>query len=1131
MTNLPFSDEIEQDLNKLAALWSESFYHKLRKKFAVPHDSSNLQGLDKIFPLDYKHKFSPELAIIDLEYLKAATKEQKLAFNLTATSKVDFQLKIYSPEKSLALSNILPSIENLGFKAIDEQSFIIKASEDIAQSWLYNFILTAPMPIEGNITELKSKVEDALDKTAIGLLSSDSLSKLVVLSAFNWQQIKLLRALTRYLHQTGFTYGKGYVQLTLIKHYKYTELLIALFETRFNPQAPVPQQANPIREKISAYLDSVGSSSEDKVLRSMFQMMEAIVRTNYYQLDANGQRKNYISFKFDSHKILGLPLPVPYAEIFVYSNEFEGVHLRGGKVARGGIRWSDRGEDYRIEILGLMKAQMAKNAVIVPVGSKGGFFVNFSPDNISRQEYMAKVIECYNNFLRGLLDITDNIISGKVIQPKDTIIYDEQDPYLVVAADKGTATFSDYANSVAAEYNFWLGDAFASGGSAGYDHKKMAITAKGAWISVQRHFESMGIDVQKDSITVVGIGDMSGDVFGNGMLLSNAIKLVATFNHLHIFIDPTPDSQVSFNERLRLFNLLGSKWSDYNPALISNGGGVFERSAKLITLSSEIKNLLQIPMLEITPEDLIKSILKAKVDLVWNGGIGTYFKASTENHFEIGDKANDNLRCDAKDIRAKVIVEGGNIGVSQQARIEYSKIGGRINTDFIDNSAGVDCSDHEVNIKIALNQAVTAGKLTLAERNTILAEMTSQVEELVLMDNYQQTQAITIAQLSPVLTIETFSHLINSLEQEKLLDRKVEFLPDETELTRRAASKERLTRPELAVLLSYSKMSAYNELVNTLLPEEKYFESYLISYFPPLMQEKFRAEILSHPLKREIIRTVITNKIVNQLGGAIINTIKRETGAALCNIIRSYIIVCEIFSLDHLWGLVEQLPKTVNYTIKIDMFTELEKIMRRGSSWFIRNLDHPINVEKTINEFKEPAQRLSGKIATLLAGEAKFRFENRVAKYNISGIDMNLATSIAILDSLVSAFDIIYVAKQTKAEDINVAGLYFATGNKFNIDWLRKACEKQLDDSYWNRLSVQSLKDDLYDKQRRLLIKIINQSDSMVNTNLDLWVNNNNDIASIFINFVEDIKLQENVNLNMIILANKKFEIFLRKLA
>ncbi|WP_347939056.1 NAD-glutamate dehydrogenase [Rickettsia oklahomensis] len=1111
---------IQQDLDRISTRWSEDFYFKLSKKFGEYQAGINLKLFDSIFPTDYRQKFSPEIALVDIEYLKEASKLQKYMFNLVAISDSEFYLKIYSPKVKLVLSNILPPIENLGFKAIDEQTFCIKEALEIKESWIYNFILTSIVPIKGNITKLKINVEEALDKMALGMFANDSLSKLIVLAGFNWKQVKLVKALARYLHQTGFSYGKGYVQLTLLKHSEYTKMLVNLFDIKFNPKHS-DNNCDVIKGKLTNYLASVDMSSEDKVLRNMLGIVNAITRTNYYQL-----HKHIFSFKFDSSKVPNLPKPIPFAETFVYSRNFEAVHLRGGPVSRGGIRWSDRAEDYRFEVLGLMKAQMMKNSVIVPVGSKGGFYVHFTEEGLTRDEYMEKVIACYKNFLRGLLDITDNIVDGKVVHPKDTIIYDKEDPYLVVAADKGTASFSDYANSVAREYNYWLDDAFASGGSAGYDHKKMAITSKGAWISVTNHFKTLGLDVQKDPITVVGIGDMSGDVFGNGMLRSEVIKLVAAFNHKHIFIDPTPDPLSSFNERLRLFNLKGSNWSDYK--LISKGGGVFERSSKLIKLSPEIKKLLDINDNEVSPEELIKSILKANVDLLWNGGIGTYIKANTENNLEIGDKANDNLRCNGDEIRAKVIAEGGNVGVSQRGRVEYAKKGGRINTDFIDNSAGVDCSDHEVNIKIALSSAVTLGKITLEERNKLLNDMTKQVEELVLLDNYKQTEAITIMQLSPTLTVNILSQFIDILEEEKVLERENEFLPSAEELSRRAISGEVLTRPELCVLLSYSKRSAYHELLNSTFSHDKYFDAYLINYFPEMMQKKFRNEILSHPLKHEIIKTVTINKIMNQLGGPLISIVKREIGAPLCDIIRSYTIICEIFDLDNIWETVSNLSANIDYNVKIDMFTEITKLMRRGISWFIKNLKHPINISATIEEFRVPAQNLRKTVGTLLVGETKIRFEEKLNYYTTNGVEESFAATIATFDNLISVFDTIYITKQTSGNNKEIAEAYFAISDMFSLDWLRKACDRQLSDSFWRRLGIQSLKDDLYDKQRRLLIRIINKSKTAID--LDLWINNNNNLVRNFLDFIKEIKSQETIDLNIIILANKKFEIFLQKL-
>ncbi len=1122
------SEKLEEDLIIITTNWSDSLLGKLCEEYGEYDGGLKHKQIAAAFTTEYKHKFNADTTIEDISNLKKASDSNKTVFNLLQKSPVEFTLKIYSASVYLTLSDTLPAIENLGFIAIDEQSFAIKETTDIKQSWIYEFTLASQTEIQIPFLILKENIETALEKINIGVFSSDLLSKLLVISGMDWKKIYLLKALTSYLHQTGIVYGRTCVQSALIKHYKFTELLIVFFDSLFNPKSHSKKLSKSIANDLSSYLDTVSNSTEDKVLRSMHQTIDAIVRTNFYQTK-NSEMKDYISFKFDSSKVPDLPLPKPYAEIFIYSNEFEGIHLRGGKVARGGIRWSDRGEDYRVEVLGLMKSQMTKNTVIVPVGSKGCFFVKFEQASLSREHYMEKVVECYKNFLRGILDLTDNLINGKITQPSNTVIHDDENPYLVVAADKGTATFSDYANQVSLEYNFWLGDAFASGGSIGYDHKKMAITAKGAWISLQSHFYDMAKDTQSKSFTVIGIGDMSGDVFGNGMLLSKYIKLVAAFNHMHIFIDPNPDCNVSYEERQRLFNLAGSKWSDYNPELMSEGGGVFERSAKIIQISKEIQNLLDLNVNLITPSDLIKSILKADVDLLWNGGIGTYIKSSLENNIDIGDKSNDNLRCDGKDIRAKVICEGGNLGVSQLGRIEYAINGGHINTDFIDNSAGVSCSDHEVNIKIALNIAVlSSGKCTLEDRNKLLQEMTTQVEKLVLVDNYDQNLAITIAQKTPVLNIEHFSKLIQDLEKEGLLNRKVEFLPTVAELSRRFVNKDKLTRAELSVLLSYSKMSVEKQLINSNIADDEYFEKHLLQYFPPMMRTKFNHEIMNHPLKKEIIVTIVANKLVNQLGGSLINALKKETGGELSDIARSHAVICELFNLDIIWQEVKNLDQAIPTIIKVDMFTDLAKIMRRGISWFIKNTKSPINTIQVIEDYKDQIHRITNLMNKLQIGETKTKFIQKLGFYQQAGVSKELAFNIASLELLISAFDIIHVAKTANAKDEDVANLYFESGNLLNIDWLRKSCESQIDDSYWNRLSIQSLKDDFYDKQTRFVTKIIKNNKNKVD--LSTWINENHKITNIFTDFVEELKLQENINLNMLILANKKFEFFLRKL-
>ena len=1122
-------EEIRQELACITANWSDSLFEEFCEVFGEYDGGVKHKDIEPAFSKKYRYRFTAKDAVNDLRYLQKASMSKKLVFNLSNSSSDDkeFYLKIYSSEKNLVLSDILPPIENLGFIAIDEQSFFIKKTKLFTDSWVYEFKLSALGDINISFELLKCNVEKALEKVNCSELASDALGKLITLAGFNWVQIKLLKAIISYLHQTGFIYGKAYVQQTLVKHYKYAEMLFELFEARFSPDNGSERVAEQVIEKMQSYLDTVDSSAEDKILGNIRLIIQAILRTNFYQKDQAGEYKSYFSFKIRSELVPDLPLPVPYAEIFVYANDFEGIHLRGGKVARGGIRWSDRGEDYRREVLGLLKAQMTKNTIIVPIGSKGTFYVDFSSSGLTREEYLNKVVACYQNFLRGLLDLTDNLVDNKIVQPENTVIYDDVNPYLVVAADKGTASFSDYANEVSQEYNFWLKDAFASGGSVGYDHKKMGITAKGGWISVKAHFEDRGVDVQNEPFTVVGIGDMSGDVFGNGMLLSEYIKLVAAFNHLHIFVDPNPDCKKSFAERKRLFNLPRSSWADYNPKILSNGGRIYSRAAKSLELTKAIQKLLNTEETHVSPEKLIRMILQAKVDLIWNGGIGTYIKSSAENNIDIGDKANDNLRVNGCEVQARVVAEGGNLGVSQLGRVEYALKGGAINTDFIDNSAGVDCSDHEVNIKIALNLAVNSGKITLEQRNKLLADMTKQVEDLVLVDNKEQHRAITIASLSPAFNIESFSQLIKDLEKQKLLDSKVEFLPNKAELTRRLTSGERMTRPELAVLLSYSKISLDFDLSESEIVKDNYFEDVLLNYFPEKMHKEFRDEILKHPMRHDIVRTIITNKMVNRLGGVVVNALKVNTGSPICEIVRAYEVVSQIFHIDGMWDKVVALGGRVPLKVRVDMFSDLTKAMRRGISWFIKHCNAPIDINGVVKEYSKQVDEISLIMDSILIGTSKTRFFSRVEYYKENGVSEELAAHIAILEVLISAFDIIYIANKANRKIKSIAELYFESGEKLSLDWLRSACEMQNSESYWNRISIQALKDDFYDKQKRLMYIISSSSKKVV---FDEWMEAHKLTISNFVDFIEEIKMQETVDLNVIIIANKKLEIVLRKL-
>lgn len=1112
---------IEHQLERITYMWEDELINLIKNQLDEKQSQNIITNYSMIFPSDYQYNHKPEEALRDIGNISNLNPNKKIIFEL-AHSGEDLTLRLFSSSGKHSLSNTMPLLENLGFTVLEEQSYKLK---NLDNYFLHIYIIKSKGEID-NFLLVKNLVENALYAILEHKTTADSLSKLITYSQISWRDIDLLRAISHFLHQVGFSYDNNYVYQTLIKHSEFTKKLVKLFDIKFNPKISDKSDIITTESELKEYLANVSSSAEDKVLRSLLGIINSSLRTNYYQIK-NGEFKNYISIKYKSSIVPAMPKPMPYAEIFVYAKDFEAIHLRGGKVARGGLRWSDRGEDYRTEVLGLMKAQMTKNAVIVPVGSKGGFFTKFTQDEISREEYLSRAVECYKNFLRGLLDITDNIESGEIKSPEDCVIYDDKDPYLVVAADKGTATFSDYANSVSKEYNFWLGDAFASGGSAGYDHKKMGITAKGAWISVQRHFKEIGIDVQKDHITVVGIGDMSGDVFGNGLLMSDSVKLVAAFNHIHIFIDPAPDPLSSFNERKRLFNLPTSKWTDYNPALISQGGGVFDRKAKLIKVSKEMSDLLDIKEQEIAPEDLIKHILKANIDLIWNGGIGTYIKASSEENYTIGDKGNDILRVNGKDVRAKVIGEGGNLGMSQLGRIEYAKNGGRLNTDFIDNSGGVDCSDHEVNMKIAFGKALENKKIDLLSRDKILSEMTNQVSDLVLEDNKYQTLAISIMQNSSLFTVELFTRLIDILESEKLLERNVEFIPSNQELAQRANQGGQLTRPELAVLLSYSKRSVYNELESSKLAYDQYFSNWLLSYFPEMMREKFKDEILNHPLRKEIILTMITNRLVNQLSGPILSSLKRETGALLCDIVRGFVIVQEIFNLNSIWDEVDKLNSTVPLNLIMEIYTDLNKVIRRGIAWMITNLEHPLKITDSINLYKESALKISNMLTKNLYGSAKEKYEMKYAKYLESGIPADLSEKCAGLESLVSSFDISFICKDTKADPELVSSAYFKIGNQYSVDWLRKTCDKLMTESYWQRLSIQSLKDDLYDKQRRLIKLAIN--DGMIH-DLDKWYQKNHQTSVIYNNFVEDLKNNENIDISMLILANKKLEIFIRKI-
>jgi glutamate dehydrogenase len=800
------------------------------------------------------------------------------------------------------------------------------------------------------------------------------------------------------------------------------------------------------------------------------------LRTNYYQTDGSDPHKGWLSFKLDSRNVPELPQPRPAFEIFVYSPRVEGVHLRMGQVARGGIRWSDRREDFRTEVLGLMKAQNVKNTLIVPVGAKGGFVPKRLPANASREDMQREGVECYRTFIRGLLDLTDNIIDGKLVPPPQVVRRDSDDPYLVVAADKGTASFSDIANRIAAEYNFWLGDAFASGGSAGYDHKKMGITARGAWECVKRHFRELGIDIQSQDFTAVGIGDMAGDVFGNGMLQSPHTKLLAAFNHQHIFLDPTPDPAASFAERQRLFALPRSTWEDYNRKLISKGGGVFPRSAKSIRLSPQVQGMFGLKRDTVTPLELIKMILCMPVDLLWNGGIGTYVKAGDESHSDVGDRANDAVRVDGKELRCKVVGEGGNLGLSQRGRIEYAMNGGKLNTDFVDNSGGVDCSDHEVNIKILLNNLPKRAGLTLPKRNKLLVDMTEDVAWLVLRDNYLQSQALSMLEIRAKSDMLEHAHTIRSMELAGSLDRTLEFLPTAEEVAERHKAGRGLTRPELAILLAYAKMALYARLIDSDVPEDPYLAHELERYFPRIIQRRFGKYLHQHRLRREIIATATTNSMVNRMGATFARRVQEDTGADAATVVRAYAIAREAYEMRATWSQIEALDTKIKAATQYEMMYETTRLLRFCTYWLINHHPGKLAIEQQVSRLQRGLAELDSALPAVLSGADREVFENRRALYRAANVPEALNKRIASFAGLRSGPDLVEIAEQAKLPIDVAARVYFGVGTALSLDWIREQIESLGVEGHWQAVARTTLRDNIYNLQRTLCMQVLSES-------------------------------------------------------
>jgi glutamate dehydrogenase len=1110
----PDAVQLDLELQLICRNWQDELRDRLVEREGETAGLALAERFGRALPAAYSDAVPAALAAGDVVQAASLAREGESRLSLYRDEEGSLRFKMVRMGRELALSDVLPMLENLGVRIVSEHpyEFTVEGRRYVIQDFQ---VESRSGQVE--VEAVRERFQSAFAAVQSGEAENDGFNRLVLAAGLHWREVAMLRGYAKYLLQTGVPFSQAYMEETLSRYPLLARLLVELFNARFEPGrdtpcsadvrealhdglvAIVPQaergkiatileevaadrgldrdaQVDACEDALAILLEKVSSLDEDRILRALMTAIKATLRTSFFQRKGEGGAyRDYISFKFDPAMVPDLPKPRPYREIFVYSPWVEGVHLRFGPVARGGLRWSDRREDFRTEVLGLVKAQMVKNTVIVPVGSKGGFFAKRPPAGGDRDAVLAEGIACYKRFINGLLDITDNIVDGAIVPPADVVRHDGDDPYLVVAADKGTATFSDIANGISAEHGFWLGDAFASGGSVGYDHKGMGITAKGGWESVKRHFRALGRDCQSEDFTCVGVGDMSGDVFGNGMLLSRHIRLLAAFDHRHIFLDPNPDSAISFAERERLFRLPRSSWDDYDKSLISAGGGVHPRGAKTIPLTPEVKAALAIETdaEAMTPAELMNAILKAPVDLLWNGGIGTYVKSASETHADCGDRANNALRVDGRELRCRMVGEGGNLGMTQRGRIEAALHGVLLNTDFIDNSAGVDTSDHEVNIKILLGAVVKRGGLSMEQRNALLASMTDEVGELVLNDNYRQNQAISLMEAMSAARLGSFGHFIRVLESQGLLDRAIEFLPSDSELAERKSRSQGLTRPELSILLSYDKIVNYNQLLDSDVPEDPYLSKELVRYFPKALQERYAADMEQHRLRREIIATMVTNSMVNRMGATFVLRMQEDTGESPAQIAKAYTISREVLEARALWAGIDALDLQVSEAMQIEALSDLWHLQRNMTRWLLNRPGENLNIAAMVERYQQGVREVRAALPGALPAESWLGFEADRRRWLDAGFGAELAQGLAALPYLTYAVDIVDAALEQRLPVAEVAHAYFALSDALHTKWLMDNVEKLPVDGRWHAQARGVLRDELQSQQRALLGQVL----------------------------------------------------------
>jgi glutamate dehydrogenase len=1068
--------ELEQEVAEHARTWDDRLRERLIARFGEERGTQLAEKYAQRFPDYYKAATDIYLAVLDVEEFERIDAGEPFVVALQNERGKDqnvTRVGLYKSGGKVILSDFVPILEALGLTVIEEVPTRLEGGD--GETFLHDF---GVLDAEGKVLEVSEcgdRAAEAISAVWRGETESDSLNRLVVTAGLTWRQVAILRAYRTYRLRVGTAFGLEYEDQASARNPAIAAKLIQLFELRFDPsRQPEPGAEEALVAEIRADLDRVKSLDEDRILRAQLGLVLATVRTNAFRPD-----RPYLSLKFDSARVPDIPKPAPLYEIFVYSPRMEGIHLRGGKVARGGIRWSDRKEDYRTEILELMKAQMVKNALIVPVGSKGGFVLKQRVDGtpMSREQLKGEALEQYSTLMRGLLDLTDNLVAGKVVHPPEVRVLDENDPYLVVAADKGTATFSDAANTIAAEYDFWLGDAYASGGSTGYDHRKLGITARGVWESVKRHFRELGVDVMAQPFTVVGIGDMSGDVFGNGMLQSEQIKLVAAFDHRHVFIDPDPDLAASFAERKRLFELPTSSWDDYDRSKLSKGGGIYARTEKSIALSPDARAALSFEAETATPNEVISAVLRAPVDLVYNGGIGTFVKASYEPNANVGDRTNDAVRVNGSELRARVVAEGGNLGFTQKGRIEYAEAGGKINTDAIDNSAGVDCSDHEVNLKILLGIPIASGDLTLKQRNDLLREVEQEVAAHVLYDNYLQAQILSQEDAVSAERLEAYEDLMTQLESKGLLERELESLPSTAQMGERRRAGRGMARPELCILLAYAKRSLKEEVRTSSLPDDPALDRDVRRYFPAKVVQRFGDLIGQHPLRRDLASTIIANEVVNAQGSTFVSRLAAETGAEAAEIARAYWIARDVTGALARWEAVEALDGKIDPVVQNDLMVGVDTLVEHVSRWYLLNAPSaPLG--DTIEEVRPLFAELAGVIEQVGSESWRRAREEMVAYLTSHGVEEELARRHAFQPELVHAPDIVAVAKSTGRTIEDVANGFFLAGERLHLDWFERRLVELPETSRFERWAVHAMGDDLMAIRRDIALRALQGADT-----------------------------------------------------